>query len=223
MVTEKYFAELTRVLAQKEIRAAPPERGGLPVLLDGQSACHVDPIGGTVKFPADLRTVEANELSHRVASIAQTVREYMLAVEQAPPLKADELDGDFRLLAKFNGVALAAEEMGRGLGFNFITWEQSDDSQNLWQGHYFIDGYEKAKQDFAVRSGLVDRYRMLTDEQLREVYDCLLMRMEDSHGLTWKQQDVLWEITKNIEALLPGVYKKFGQAQTPQPQQGLNM
>lgn len=223
MATEKYFAELTRVLAQKEIRVAPPERGSLPILLDGQPACHVEPIGGTVRFPNDLRSMEASELYHQVAPIAQTVREYMLAVEQAPPLEAEGLDGDFRLLAKFNGVVLAAEEMEHGLGYKFVTWEQSYDGQNLWQGHYFIDGYEKAKQDFAVRSGLADKYRMFTDEQLSEIYGCLLMRVEDSHDLTWKQQDVLWEITKNIEALLPDVYKESEQDQTPQPQQGLNM
>lgn len=223
MTTEKYFAELTRVLAQKEIRAAPPERSSLPILLNSQPACHVESIGGTVRFPSDLRSMEANELYHQVVPIAQTVKEYMLAVEQAPPLEAEGLGGDFRVLAKFNGVVLAAEEMECGWGFNFITWKQSDDGKNLWQGHYFLDGYEKAKQDFTVRSGLVDRYRMFTDEQLREVYGCLLMRVEDSHDLTWKQQDVLWEITKNIEALLPDVYKESEQGQTPQPQQELNM
>ncbi len=223
MTTEKYFAELTRVLAQKEIRAAPPERGSLPILLDGQPACHVEAIGGTDRFPNDLRSMEANKLYHQVAPIARTVREYMLAVEQAPLLEAEGLDEDFHLLAKFNNFVLAAEEMERGWGFKFVTWEQSDDGQNLWEGHYFIDGYEKAKQDFAVRSELVDRYRMFTDEQLREVHDCLLMRLERSRGLTWKQQDILWEVTKDIETLLPDVYKQFEQDQTPQPQQELNI
>ncbi|HWS42190.1 MAG TPA: hypothetical protein VN421_03800 [Pseudoflavonifractor sp.] len=92
MTTEKYFAELTRVLAQKGIRAAPPERGSLPILLDGQPACHIEPFGGAVKFPNDLRSVEANDLCHQVVPIARTVREYMLAVEQAPPLRAEGLD-----------------------------------------------------------------------------------------------------------------------------------
>lgn len=64
---------------------------------------------------------------------------------------------------------------------------------------------------------------MFTDEQLREVYDCLLTRVEDSHILTCRQQDILWEITKNIEDLLPDVYKEFERNQTPQPQQILNM
>lgn len=56
MTTEKYFAELARVLAQKEIRVPPSEGGNLPMLLDDQTACYVEPIGGTVKFPNDLRT-----------------------------------------------------------------------------------------------------------------------------------------------------------------------
>ena len=45
--------------------------------------------------------METNELYHRAVPIARIVREYMLAVEQAPPLNADGLDEDFRILQKF--------------------------------------------------------------------------------------------------------------------------
>lgn len=62
MTTEKYFAELVRILAQKEIRAASPERGSLPILLDGQPACHVGSIGRTVRLPNNLLSMEANEV-----------------------------------------------------------------------------------------------------------------------------------------------------------------
>lgn len=44
MTTEKYFAELTRVLAQKGIRVAPQERGGLPILLDGHPPAILSPL-----------------------------------------------------------------------------------------------------------------------------------------------------------------------------------
>lgn len=101
MTKERYFAELTRILAQKGILTTLLEHGGLPVLLDGQSACHVQPNGGMVKYPGDLRTVKADDLYHRVAPIARTVIEYMLAVGQAPPLKAEEVDKRFNLLAKY--------------------------------------------------------------------------------------------------------------------------
>lgn len=55
MKSEKYFAELTRVLALKDIHAGPPEKGELPILLDGDPACCVRSCGETFKYPRKSR------------------------------------------------------------------------------------------------------------------------------------------------------------------------
>jgi len=85
---KKFFTELSRVLAMHDIETAPPERNALPVLLNGQSACHVEPSGDMCIFPDDLRSPEAAELYHKVAPFSKEVREYLTAIERAPLLKA---------------------------------------------------------------------------------------------------------------------------------------
>ena len=46
------------------------------------------------------------------------------------------------------------------------TREWDFDRQGVHAGHYFTENYEAAKQDFAVRAGLVESQRLFSDEQL---------------------------------------------------------
>lgn len=67
-------------------------------------------------------TPEASALYHRAAPLAKQVRAYMLAMENAPVLKASELHGKYRLLADFGGVVLAGRVLEKGCGTQFATW-----------------------------------------------------------------------------------------------------
>lgn len=221
MKTEKYFAELSRILAHEGIGTAPPEHNRLPVLLDGKSACHVEPNGGVVHFPDDLKSPEADELYHTTASIGRMVMEYMTGMEQAPALKAVGLDEDYRLLAEFNGVVLAGRETEKGYGYKFVIWARDGDGRGVHQGDYFMDDYESAKQDFAVRAGLVEEHRLLADEQLTEVYRCLCTVMEEDPELTMAREDALKDIKRQIECLLPDLPEQISQER--EPRQELNM
>ena len=106
----KYFDELARVLFQQGIRAELKQGDNLTVLLDGQPACHVGTSSQMYVAPGDMRTLETDELYHRTAPIAETVREYMTAIEKASLLNARDLDENFRLLAEYNGIILAGRE-----------------------------------------------------------------------------------------------------------------
>lgn len=121
-MTEKYFKELTRILALNDIEAAPPDRNSLPILLNGHSVCRVLPSGDMCIFPCDVRSPEGDELYHKVAPFSQMVKEYLTAIERAPLLKATALDEDFRLLAEYNGAVFAVLETE--YGYKFATWER---------------------------------------------------------------------------------------------------
>ena len=100
----------------------------------------------------------------------------MTLIEQAPDLKADGLGENYKHLAEFNGAVLAGHPSRYGV--EFVTWEWSYGRTGLWQGHYYDpgsgpNGYLSAKQDFCVRSGLIDQHRLFTNEQLAEVYRCV--------------------------------------------------
>ena len=69
------------------------------------------------------RDVYKRQACERATDLACTVREYMTLLEQAPPLQAQSLTGDYRLLADFNGAVLAAHPTR--LGVQFVTWDWS--------------------------------------------------------------------------------------------------
>ena len=161
--------------------------------------------------PSDIRTPEADELYHRTTPIAEMVREYMTAIEKSPPLKARALDEDFRLLAEFNGIVLAGRETEKCYGYKFVTWQRDYDGTSVGQGHYYIDNYTAAKEDFAERAGLVPRDRLFTDEQLAEIYRCLRNMLDNEHELTYKQEKLIGKTTSQIEYAVPDIQDKIEQ------------
>jgi hypothetical protein len=221
MDREKYFAELSRVLAKEEIETAPVQNGRLPVLLNGQPAFQVEAPGFLCIFPGDLRTPEASELYHHTAPIAEMVKEYMMAMEQAPILHAKGLDENFRLLADFNGYVLAGWEMEKNYGHKFVTWQWDYDKTGVGIGHYFIDEYTAAKEDFAIRSGLIQKEKLFTSEQLTEVYKCIKGMLEGGYELTYDSERKLGDIREQIESIVPDVEERIAQAQGQTPQMNM--
>ena len=60
-------------------------------------------------------------------------------MENTPPLPAKGLEGDYRLLADFNGTVLAGHPTGQGV--EFVTWEWDYSHTGMWQGHYYGNNY----------------------------------------------------------------------------------
>ncbi|MDD4564396.1 MAG: hypothetical protein PHE79_02835 [Eubacteriales bacterium] len=110
-MSRKFFAELSRVLAEQDISSIPLENNSLLVLLHREPACRVQSNGMLYIAPEDLTIPEAKELYHRVAPFSALVYEYTSLLEKAPLLKSDSGNSSYRLLADFNGVVLAGKVM----------------------------------------------------------------------------------------------------------------
>ncbi|NNJ28582.1 hypothetical protein [Lacrimispora defluvii] len=202
-----FFKELSRVLAKHDIETAPPERNALPIMINGRSACYVEPSGEMCIFPNDVRSPEADELYHKVAPFSSEVREYLTAIERAPLLEATALDEDFRLLAEFKGAVLAGRETE--YGYMFVTWERDYEGTGVLNGSYYLDGYAKAKQDFAIRSGMIEKQRLFSDAQLLDIYQIINETFDAGYNLTQENEKNLISIQKQIEGLLPDVKEQI--------------
>ena len=166
---DRFFPELACRLKRKGVAAGPVEKDWRPVLVDGQEAMAVAPGGTIFLMPETAGNQPVIDTYDIVAGISAQVREYTEAMASAPPLVAEGLYEGFRLLADFNGVVLAGRELERGWGNQFVTWTCSPDRAAVVHGHYYENGYEEAKLDFACRAGLVASDRQFTDEQLVEI------------------------------------------------------
>ena len=205
-----FFGELARRFQREQIEFSLPENNCLPILMNGQEVGAVIP-DGAMRIPkAFVDDTEVSDLCQRTGEIAAEVREYMKLLEDAPSLKASSLSEPYKLLADFNGYVLGGTESNRGV--QFTTWQWTYDHDSLTLGHYFGSDYAAAKQDFALRSGLVPEEKRFTPEQLIEIYRCCADTMASGIPLTFEQEKRIDEIQTQITEMVPDCADRFKQA-----------
>ena len=198
---ERYLREVEHQLLRKELDARLLEDSLIRVKWNGQPLCSVDR-DGIVRFrPADITGPEVDRQLRTVTQTATQVKEYMRIFERAPALKAIGLEDTFKVLADF-GDAVLAGQLGKK-GARFVTWEWDFDRQGVHAGHYFMENYEAAKQDFAVRAGLVERQRLFSDEQLAVIRNACAFALEDDATLSYAEEKQLQSVQEQIELFLP--------------------
>ena len=214
MMNEKFFPELARRLKREGIATSPVEKACLPVLADGRAAVLVMPRGGVV-FNADAeRGPEADSVYDLTFRLSREVYEYTGAMASAPPLVAEGLHEGFRVLADFNGIVLAGQELEDDWGYKFATWRRTPDRKAVGSGDYFDGGYyyEAAKLDFACRAGLVDEHRQFTDDQLVELYRCVREALEGEYPLTRERRELLEQAAVQIEDSVENLDERVSQS-----------
>ena len=138
---------------------------------------------------------------HEILQIARNIYEYCSVYEKAEPLKANGLVGDYRSLAEFNGTVLAAKYSEQS-GFEFVTWDRTYDGNGVCQGNYYSD-YLSAKENFAVRAGLVDKERLFSGDELLKLNCCVDFALENSKYLDYNEEQALTVLKEKIEAIAP--------------------
>ena len=205
-----FFGELARRFQREQIEFSVPEKNRLPILLNGQEIGAVIPDGSMRIRKEFIDDTEVSDLCQRTGEIAAEAREYMKLLEDAPPLKASSLSEPYKLLADFNGYVLGGMESKHGV--QFTTWQWTYDNDGLTLGHYFGNDYAAAKQDFALRSGLVLEEKRFTPEQLIEIYLCCADTMTSGIPLTFEQEKRIDEIQTQIIEMVPDCADRFKQA-----------
>lgn len=93
-----YFSELSLRLSKEGYTVHIGETDHLSADWQGLPLCRITADGGVRYWQEDVATPERERACERATDLACTVREYMTLLEQAPPLQAQSLTGDYRLL-----------------------------------------------------------------------------------------------------------------------------
>ena len=208
---EKYFSELSRRLREKGIETSLANTQKLDVLLRGQPVLYVSP--GNDIFLLHLY--------HQVAVVADEVYEYVEAMQGTPILHASGLNEEFHLLADFGGAVLAGRERENGQGYQFVTWTWDYGRRGVSHGHYYEGDFQSAKQDFAVRSGLISKARLFSPKQLTELYRATDFLLEEGPAPEEKQLKAIQEARTKIEYVVPDLQDRLEQGQEQEPQMNL--
>ena len=217
----KYFAELARRLRAAGITAGHPEKNRLTVLLNNQPVLSVSAGSDVFLLPAGSNQPEAGELYHKVAQTADEVYAYVEAVQTAPLLHASGLSEKFHLLADFGGAVLAGRELENGWGYQFVTWIWDHDRTGVSHGHYYEEGFQGAKQDFAVRSGLISKAQLFSPEELTQLYRATDYLLDEGPEPEDGQLKALQTSRTKIEYTVPDLAERLEQSQGQEPQMNL--
>ena len=198
---ERFLQEVEQKLLHRELDARLLDDGLIHIRWNEKPLCSVDR-DGIVRFrPVDITGPEVDRQLRTVIQVAEQVKEYMRIFERAPALKAVGLEDTYKVLVDF-GDAVLAGQLGKK-GARFVTWEWDFDRQGVHAGHYFMENYEAAKQDFAVRAGLVESQRLFSDEQLAVIRNACAFALEDDATLSYAEEKQLQSVQEQIELLLP--------------------
>ena len=209
---ERFLREVEQKLLHRELDARLLEDGLIHVRWNEKPLCSVDR-DGIVRFrPADITGPEVDKQLRTVIQTAGHVKEYMRIFERAPALKAVGLDDTYKVLADFGDAVMAGRSCKTGA--KFVTWEWDFDRQGVHAGHYFMENYEAAKQDFAVRAGLIESQRLFSDEQLAVIRNACEFALEDDATLSYAEEKQLQSVQEQIEVLLPQQEQGFTMEQT---------
>ena len=201
----KYLSEVGSRLRREGFTVQPEYSGLLPIEKDAHQICNVNVHGNVSYDPDQVRRNCLEDALDQVRCIAAETLTYMKQMASAPPLVADGLTGNYRLLAEFGDVVLAGHEHERGYGVEFVTWERIQDGTSLWQGHYYDNDYAAAKQDFAVRSGLIPSGLLFTQDQLAVIFDAAQHMTALGLVSNPEQEKLLEQIMEQVEEVVPQV------------------
>ena len=145
-----------------------------------------------------------------------TVREYVGLYEHAPQMKAADVS-DYRQLSVFGDTVLAATYSEKN-GFMFCTWKQNADGDSVFWGDY-SPNYEYVKEAFAVRSGLVSKDRLFSENESAYLCRCVDFTKGNCETLTYEQERQLDKLQEKLTDAYPFLEAEpptFEQVSPPQ-------
>ena len=180
--------------------------GWLEVSTDGIPLCRIKYNG---QFLSNADQNLSDEYRSKIADIQaeiSTVREYVGLYEHAPQMKADGVS-DYRQLAAFGDTVLAATYSEKN-GFMFCTWKQNADGNSVFWGDY-SPNYEYVKEAFAVRSGLVNKHRLFSENESADLTFIIGASNYEEVGIYVTENNADFSVNPSVEKFFD--YKAFGK------------
>lgn len=170
----------------------------LLILHNGNIIAHVTK-DGQLHYPYP-RNENEEKIIEALRYDINIIREYVGIYESTPPMKAVDVSA-YRKFTEFGSIVLAGMYSPTN-GFMFCTWEQSNGGTYLAHGHY-TPNYNAAKEDFAVRAGIIDGNRLFDLDESGAIHGCILYTLDHCETLDYKDHQVLSELLKKTEDIYP--------------------
>lgn len=196
-----FIDEFILRLQKAEIEFVRTKKDALKILVNAQEAVTVT-AEGVIRIGKEYIDVpDVRKLCQRLWPDIEEVKEYLEFMRNAPLLKAEGLSAPYKKLADFNGYVLGGKESPYGI--QFTTWQWTYGGTSLEVGHYYENDFAGAKQDFVLRSGLIEKERIFSNEQLTELYHCISDALASDTALSYEREKLLESAQRQIRELIP--------------------
>ena len=190
--------------------------GWLAVSSDGMPLCRIKYNGNCIVNDNPYLSEEYLSKIAEVQNSLLTVKDYVALYEHAPQMKAADVS-EYRQLASFGDTVLAAAYSEKD-GFMFCTWKQNADGDSVFWGDY-SPNYEYVKEAFAVRSGLISKDRLFSENESAYLYRCVDFTKANCETLTYEQERQLDKLQEKLTDGYPSLEAEpptFEQESAPQ-------
>lgn len=194
--------------------------GSLQISYEGTNFCCIQGNDHYIFHRSAHQTEDQENMFYKVENLIHKCNEYITAYNKSSPFDIEGIS-NYRKLSEFNGVLLGVKDMGKH-GFQFSSWLLTYGGTGATLGDYSFD-YDYSKRAFAERSGLVDKCRQFTNEQLEDVYRCLAFTKEMNDSLTYDQDKTLDGLMEKLEYILPYVKDNPDYIYEPEEDSGITM
>ncbi len=94
--------------------------------------------------------------------------------------------------------------MHRVNSYQYVTWEKDNGGSGVHSGNYFSDNYTGAKENFAVRSGILGKSKLLSETELMAIYSGIV-KLEDNENNSDGSCKIFKQIKEKIQDIIPDI------------------
>ena len=199
MLEKIKFVEILMNELKKQGYVCKHEDGEIKVT---KSGFPVTDILGSGEYRVYRNTPDDQE-RHEVRAIYESFSEAYRLYENGQSVSSQP---DYHVICELGNYVMAAKLMDLGY-MEFVTWQQDTEKTRVDIGHYFTD-YEAAAEDFAVRCGLVNRYKMFNETELKLIHQGLVHLGADYPHLTAEQMTNVGKLIEKVEMIVPAIQER---------------
>lgn len=212
-----YQKELLRQLSNLGCAGYEDDQSGmLNITMDGLPLCIAGKKGDLYWDKENVVLPERRKAVDALCKAADLVREYVSLYEVSPQMKPESVP-EYRQLAEYGSIVLGAM-YSETHGFMFSTWTQYNGGKTIEHGDY-SPSYEYAKESFATRAKLIDKYRLFSETEAENLYRCIDYALENCESLTYEQEEQLKDLKEKLTFGYPKLENEppsFDQDEAPQ-------
>ena len=151
---------------------------------------------GALHYDGDIYKLQnCGYLTKEISTIATEINECVALYKKGEPMKVDVVS-NYRKFVEYGDTVLAGV-YDKERGFKFATWNQNEDGTYLAYGHY-IDSFTRAKEDFAIRAGLINKNKVFTADQAELIFKSVNYARDNCEHITYKQDEDLEGIAERL-------------------------